>query len=381
MLGARQRSHRRTSRPIRRRFRSTTSPRRSSSCEWLAADNFTLLGVARLRLTPTAEHALEPVIETGLGLLRSPRHAAVCAAAARRSRSRRSSASSSTSRRLLIVTKANVNVARAPPRLSRLHRRQALRRRRQARRRIPHRRAVHLDRLHALDRASFPICAARSTRAPPRRLRSRQPFRQGAGQCAGDLSARRAVPDRRGHALSISRWPSCSSTSARACACWRGATASTASSRSWSIVPRERYNSQVRAQIGDYLADGLQRPRHAPSIRTFRKGRWCACISSSAATTARRRSRSRRRSNAQVDAIVRTWTDGVRRSACRAHDAKARRARCWTRYRDAFPDGYREVYSPATAVADIRDDRGAVAGTPARRRLLSATGTRATAPG
>ena len=39
----------------------------------------------------------------------------------------------------------------------------------------------------------------------PRRLRSGDAFRQGAGQRAGDLSARRAVPDRRGHALSISR--------------------------------------------------------------------------------------------------------------------------------------------------------------------------------
>ena len=67
-----------------------------------------------------------------------------------------------------------------------------------------------------------------------RRLRSRRPFRQGAGQRAGDLSARRAVPDRRGHALSFRAWRSCSSTSGRACACWRGATASTASSRSSS---------------------------------------------------------------------------------------------------------------------------------------------------
>ena len=37
--------------------------------------------------------------------------------------------------------------------------------------------------------------------ADPRRLRSRRPFRQGAGQRAGELSARRAVPDRRRDAV------------------------------------------------------------------------------------------------------------------------------------------------------------------------------------
>src|SRR5205814_127262 len=62
---------------------------------------------------------------------------------------------------------------------------------------------VHLDRLHA-PRALDPL------RAPQDRcgdeacwLRSRQSFRQGAGQCAGELSARRAVPDRRGPAVPL----------------------------------------------------------------------------------------------------------------------------------------------------------------------------------
>ena len=98
-------------------------------------------------------------------------------------------------------------------------------------RRIPHRRPVHLDGLHALD-ALDPVSAPQGRRADaPRRLRSGQPFRQGVRGGAGELSARRAVPDRRGDAVSSSCSPSCNSTSGRACACWRGATGSIASCR------------------------------------------------------------------------------------------------------------------------------------------------------
>ena len=54
-----------------------------------------------------------------------------------------------------------------------------------------------------------------------------------------------------------------------------------------------------------------------------------------------------------VEAIVRTWIDELGEALERAHEpVKARRL--LERYRDAFSDGYRENYSPATAVADIR---------------------------
>ncbi len=91
----------------------------------------------------------------------------------------------------------------APARASRLHRRQALRRGRQPGRRIPHRRPVHLDRLYP-QRPRHPVSAPqdRSDRAACR-LQCRQPFRQVAGQCAGAVSARRAVPDRRRHAVRV----------------------------------------------------------------------------------------------------------------------------------------------------------------------------------
>ena len=72
----------------------------------------------------------------------------------------------------------------------------------------------------------------------------------------------------------------------------------------------------------------------------------------------------RRGDRAQLDGRHR-----AKRSPPRTSRAQARAL--LERYRDAFPIDYREVYPPATAVADIGVDRGAVGGTPARRRVLS----------
>ena len=126
-------------------------------------------------------------------------------------------------------------LARASPRVHGHGQRQALRRGRQRDRRIPHRRPVHLDRLYALD-PHHPLSAPQGRRRAEARA----------------ASARRAIPARRWstcsrpiRATSCSRstticciefaMRSCSSRSGRACACWRGATVSTASCRCWSI--------------------------------------------------------------------------------------------------------------------------------------------------
>ena len=150
-------------------------------------------------------------------------------------------------------------------------------------RRVPHRRPVHLDRLYAPLDPLDPLSAPQGRRrAQARRLRSRQPFRQGAGQRAGDLSARRAVPDRRGHAVPLRAGdPAARRAAARARAgaarplrplrlgarstCRATATTATCARRSATISPRPT------------------RATSAPSIRSFPKGRWCACTSSSAA--------------------------------------------------------------------------------------------------
>jgi glutamate dehydrogenase len=54
-----------------------------------------------------------------------------------------------------------------------------------------------------------------------------------------------------------------------------------------------------------------------------------------------------------VSAIVRTWIDGLA-EALRQAQEPARAQVVFERYRDAFSQGYREAYSPAEAVEDIR---------------------------
>ena len=83
----------------------------------------------------------------------------------------------------------------------------------------------------------------------PRGLRSGRAFRQGAGQCAGNLSARRAVPDRRGHALSI---------------CAAGPAARRAAARARAGAPRPFRPFRVGAGVS--AARPLRRP-HAREDR------------------------------------------------------------------------------------------------------------------
>src|SRR5262249_59303099 len=54
-----------------------------------------------------------------------------------------------------------------------------------------------------------------------------------------------------------------------------------------------------------------------------------------------------------VEAIVRSWTDALRDALATGADSSRARA-LFSRYRDAFPIDYREVYSAASAVGDIR---------------------------
>ena len=151
-------------------------------------------------------------------------------------------------------------IARPPPRHHRLHRRQALRRERRARRRTAHRRPVHLDRLYALGPRPSPISAARSQHVIARAgFDPGEPFRQGADQRAGDLSARRAVPDRRGHALRLRASPILALDERPRV---RVLARRDQFDRFVSVivfVPRDRYDSDIRERIGDYLADGLRR--------------------------------------------------------------------------------------------------------------------------
>ena len=230
---------------------------------------------------------------------------------------------------LLIVTKSAVR--------SRVHRRvymdyigvKRFDATRHAGRRVPHRRPVHLDRLYALD-ALDPLSAPQGRRrrcGAPASIPTAIPARRWS-TCWRPIRATSCSRSTRTRS-STSRWRSCSSTSGRACACCRGATASTASSRSSSIVPRDRYDSaRARARSATIWPAPINGRVSAfypffpegPLVRVhFIIGR------------ARRRdarSRPRRRSKPRSAAIVRTWTDELARGARARRTSRPRRARC-----------------------------------------------------
>jgi glutamate dehydrogenase len=117
-------------------------------------------------------------------------------------------------------------------------------------------------------------------------------------------------------------------------------------------VPRDRYDSEIRAKIGDYLAmifKGRVRAFYpffpeGPMARVhFIIGRYEGETPIIERTVLDR----------AVEAIVRSWVDGLKDALLVGPDAAAERA-LFARYAEAFPVDYREVYPPGAAVADIR---------------------------
>jgi glutamate dehydrogenase len=114
-------------------------------------------------------------------------------------------------------------------------------------------------------------------------------------------------------------------------------------------VPRDRFDSKIRAAIGDYLVtvfNGRSSTFHpffpeGPLVRVH----YIIGRAQGAAPNPDRASLDR-----AVEAIVRSWTDGL----CEALvTGRGRGSALFARYRDAFPIDYREVYPPATALTDI----------------------------
>ncbi len=117
------------------------------------------------------------------------------------------------------------------------------------------------------------------------------------------------------------------------------------------FVPRDRYDSRVRAQIGDYLAATYKGRLRAfypfftegPLVRVhFIIGRYEGATPNPDAAELDR----------AVEAIVRSWVDGLEEAIDAGRRADAARA-LFARYRDAFPIDYREIYPAAIALADI----------------------------
>ena len=118
------------------------------------------------------------------------------------------------------------------------------------------------------------------------------------------------------------------------------------------FVPRDRYNSTVRQAIGEYLAKVYEGRVSAyypyfpdgPLVRVhFIIGRDEGETPHPGHTAL----------EDAVGSIIRTWTDGLADALSIAYDPARARA-LLRRYRDAFSQGYREAHSPLTAVNDIK---------------------------
>jgi glutamate dehydrogenase len=118
------------------------------------------------------------------------------------------------------------------------------------------------------------------------------------------------------------------------------------------FVPRERYDSDIRAKIGDYLSRAFI-GRVSAFYPFFPEGpmvRVHFIIGRSGGGTPEV---DRTKLESEVAAIVRSWTDGLAQALAlinppaKVHDL-------FNRYREAFSAGFQEAYSPTVAAGDIR---------------------------
>jgi len=118
-------------------------------------------------------------------------------------------------------------------------------------------------------------------------------------------------------------------------------------------VPRERYDSQIRAKIGTYLANAFigrvsafypYFPDEGPLVRVhFIIGRSGGPTPNIERATLER----------DVEAIIRTWSDGFGEALALLNPPDKLRE-IFARYRDAFSEGFHEAYAPAVAAGDVR---------------------------
>jgi glutamate dehydrogenase len=117
-------------------------------------------------------------------------------------------------------------------------------------------------------------------------------------------------------------------------------------------VPRERYDSQVRRIIGDYLGE-VYHGRVVAFFPFIPEGPLVRVHFIIAYTDGAKPLPDRARVERGIEEILRTWIDALQTALSEAYGPSRARA-LFERYRDAFSEGYREAYPSSSAVADIR---------------------------
>ncbi|HYA06233.1 MAG TPA: NAD-glutamate dehydrogenase domain-containing protein, partial [Xanthobacteraceae bacterium] len=116
-------------------------------------------------------------------------------------------------------------------------------------------------------------------------------------------------------------------------------------------IPRDRYSGQIRAAIGNCLVAAFK-GRLSAFHPFFAEGPLVRVHYIIGRDEGETPNPDRALLEREVEAIVRSWTDGLREALLGGADAGRSRA-LFARYAEAFPLDYCEVYSPAMAVADI----------------------------
>ncbi|MGC1973978.1 MAG: NAD-glutamate dehydrogenase [Pseudolabrys sp.] len=119
------------------------------------------------------------------------------------------------------------------------------------------------------------------------------------------------------------------------------------------FVPRERYDSDIRAKIGAYLARAFIGRVSAfypyfPGEGSLVRVHFIIGRSGGAAPEVDRATLER-----EISSIIRTWTDGLIR-ALELLNPPDKARELFNHYRDAFSEGFHEDYAPTVAAGDIR---------------------------
>ena len=117
-------------------------------------------------------------------------------------------------------------------------------------------------------------------------------------------------------------------------------------------IPRDRFDSRIRAAIGDYLA-ATYKGRVRAFYPFFTEGPLVRVHFIIGRYEGETPNPDRQILDRAVEEIVRSWVDGLDEAIAAEHGPEPARA-LLTRYRGAFPIDYREVYPPPSAVADMR---------------------------
>jgi glutamate dehydrogenase len=118
------------------------------------------------------------------------------------------------------------------------------------------------------------------------------------------------------------------------------------------FLPRERYNSSTREEIGKFLAE-IYQGRLASFCPFFTEGPLVRVHFIVARSEGKTPNPDRRTLEATVENVMLTWGDSLQAAITLVYDA-GKAQTLLKSYREAFPEAYREDYPAKAAIGDIR---------------------------